>query len=143
MILLAVSDVEDVLPLFFGCYTIFSFCMGLTIPVWLNYLMRIFSEKKSVPGLGFMMLAQNIGKVVASFFILKVVEKYAFSLHSSAYVFMATGLFFVLGSLCFFITREIADPGDPERSNLSFLRHTGQSFAEILSNHRSSEIFGR
>jgi MFS family permease len=136
LILLTVSDVEDVLPIFFCCYMIFSLCMGLTIPVWLNYLMRIFSEKKSVPGLGYMMLAQNIGKVVASFFILKVVEKHAFSLHSSAYVFMVTGVFFVLGSLCFFITREIADPNDPERSNLSFLRHTGQSFAEILGNHR-------
>ena len=83
-----------------------------------------------------MMLAQNIGKVVSSFFILKVVEKYSFSLNSSAYVFIVTGLLFSIGSLCFFLTKEIADPHDPERDNLSFLRHTRQSFVEILSNRR-------
>ena len=136
LLLLVVSSIEDVLPLFFFCYTIFSLCMGLTIPIWLNFLVRIFSPGKTVPGLGYMMLAQNIGKVVSSFFILQVVEKYSFSLKSSAFVFIITGLLFVVGSLCFFLTKEIADPGDPERNSLSFLRHTGQSFSEILSNRR-------
>ena len=134
--LLVVSRVEDVLPLFFFCYTIFSLCMGLTIPIWLNFLVRIFSVGKTVPGLGYMMLAQNIGKVISSFFILKVVERYSFSLNSSAYVFIVTGLLFSIGSLCFFLTKEIADPHDPERDNLSFLRHTRQSFVEILNNRR-------
>lgn len=136
LVLLVVDDGKNVLPLFFFCYTIFSLCMGLTIPIWLNFLVRIFSAKKTVPGLGVMMLAQNIGKVVSSFFILKVVEKYSFSLGSSAYVFIITGLLFAVGSLCFFLTKEIADPTDPKRNNLSFLRHTKQAFSEILANRR-------
>lgn len=131
-----VKEVEDVLPLFFASYTIFSMCLGLTIPIWLNYLVRIFSESRTVSGLGYMMLAQNIGKVVSSFFILKVVEKYAFSLESSAWVFMGTGLLFILGSFCFLLTTEVAEPGDLVRDNLSFLRHTRQALAEILGNRR-------
>ncbi len=134
--LLVVRNSTEVLPLFFFFYTIFSLCMGLTIPIWLNFLVRIFSVAKTVPGLGYMMLAQNIGKVVSSIFILKVVEKYAFSLHSSAFVFIVTGLLFSVGSLCFFLTKEIADPNDPKRDTLSFLRHTRQSFTEILGNRR-------
>ena len=110
--------------------------MGLTIPIWLNILVRIFSVAKTVPGLGYMMLAQNIGKVISSFFILQVVEKYSFSLQSSAAIFIVTGLLFSVGSLCFFLTKEIADPHHPERDTLSFLRHTRQSFAEILGNRR-------
>jgi MFS family permease len=134
--LLIVRDSGNILPLFFVSYAIFSICLGLTIPVWLNYLVRIFSEARTVPGLGYMMLFQNIGKVISSFFILKVVERYAFSLESSSYVFMATGLLFIIGSLCFLLTREIADTDDPKPDNLSFLGHTRESLAEILKNPR-------
>ena len=109
MTLLFVSESNRILPLFFASYSVFSICMGLTIPVWLNYIVRIFSESKSVPGLGYMMLAQNIGKVISSFFILKVVERYSFSGGSTAYVFIITGLLFAIGSLCFIMTKEVDD----------------------------------
>jgi MFS family permease len=131
-----VHEVKDVLILFFAAYTVFSFCMGLTIPVWLNYLVRIFSEAKAVSGFGYMMLAQNIGKVASSFFILKIVDTYAFSLASSAWVFMGTGLLFIVGSCSFFLTVEVADPDDPECDDLSFFRHTMQALTEILKNRR-------
>ncbi|NNK94134.1 MAG: MFS transporter [Desulfobacterales bacterium] len=134
--LLVMKQSEHVLLLFFASYTIFSICMGLTIPVWLNYLVRIFSESKTVPGLGYMMLAQNIGKVVSSLFILKVVDRYSFSLSSSAWVFVCTGLVFIVGSLCFIITKEIADSDDPSVENLSFFHHTRSSFVEISRNRR-------
>jgi hypothetical protein len=136
MLLPFLSRVDDLLLFFFACYMVFSLCLGLTIPIWYDYLTRIFSESKTVPGLGYMMLAQNFGKVVSSFFILQIVETYSFSLASSAWVFDATGLLFIVGSLCFFFTKEIVDPHDPERDNLSFLRHTAQSFKEILRNRR-------
>ncbi len=125
-----------VLPLFFGSYIIFSLCMGLTIPVWLNYLVRIFSEGKTVPGLGYMMLAQNIGKVISSFFILKAVEKYSFSTSSCAVIFIVTGLVFIVGSLCFAFTKELADKNDPKPDRLSFLSHTRLSLAEIVRNRK-------
>ncbi len=136
LLLLWVKQSTSVLPLFFVSYSVFSVCMGLTIPIWLNYVVRIFSESKSVPGLGYMMLAQNVGKVIASFFIMNIVEKYSFSSGSTAWVFIATGLVFVIGSLCFIITREVADEVDGIRDSLSFFAHTGSSFAEILSNRR-------
>jgi MFS family permease len=125
-----------ILPLFYISYAIFSLCMGLTIPVWLNYLVRIFSEGKTVPGLGYMMLSQNVGKVISSFFILKVVEKYAFSVDSSAIIFIVTGLVFIIGSLCFAFTKEIADKNDPKPDRMSFLRHTRQHLAEIIKNRQ-------
>ncbi len=134
--LLLVKQSAPVLPLFFFSYSVFSICLGLTIPVWLNYLVRIFSEAKSVPGLGYMMLAQNIGKVIASFFILNIVEKYSFSPESSAWVFIATGLFFVTGSLCFIWTKEVPDRDDGAGERRSFIAHTRGSFAEIVSNRR-------
>jgi MFS family permease len=134
--LLLLQDSVRILPLFFASYAVFSMCIGLTIPVWLNYLVRIFSESRSVPGLGYMMLFQNIGKIISSFFILKVVEKYSFSLESSAYVFIATGLVFVMGALCFLMTKEISEGETFTRDRLSFYRHTRESFSEIVANRR-------
>ncbi len=125
-----------ILVFFFVSYGLFSICIGLTIPIWLNYLVRIFSEARVVPGLGYMMLFQNLGKIVSSFFVLKVVENYAFSPRSSAVVFMVTGLVFIVGALSFLITREVADPGDPEPDSRSFLLHTRESLKEILANRR-------
>lgn len=136
MILLFLRQTENIIVLFFASYTLFSICIGLTIPVWLNYLVRIFPETKTVSGLGYMMLAQNIGKVISAFFILKVVDEYSFSITSSAYVFIVTGLLFCFGALCFILTKELADPNDPERDDLSFLHHTKKSFLEIIRNRR-------
>lgn len=136
LVLYFVRDSGNILPLFFVSYGIFSICIGLTIPVWLNYLVCIFSEARTVPGLGYMMLFQNIGKVISSFFILKVVERYSFSLESSAFVFMATGLLFVVGSLCFLLTKEIPDSQEQERDSRSLFGHVRGSLVEIISNRR-------
>lgn len=131
--LLLVKDAA-ILPLFFCSYVVFSLCMGLTIPVWLNYLVRIFSEKRAVQGIGYMMLFQNIGKIISSFFILKVVERYAFSISSCSVVFIATGLTFIVGALFFAITKELEDEVPKARNTQSFLNHTRSSLAEILAN---------
>ncbi|MCB2216578.1 MFS transporter [Desulfofustis glycolicus] len=136
VLLMIFGESAGVLPLFFCCYALFSISMGLSIPVWLNYLVRIFPETRTVSGLGYMMLAQNCGKIVASFFILKTVQRYSFSVQAAAIVFIVTGLLFVAGSLCFLITREVPDPDDPEPDQLSFWRHTAASVREIMANRR-------
>lgn len=123
-----------ILPLFFASYVIFSLCMGLTIPVWLNYIVRIFSERKAVQGIGYMMLFQNIGKIISSFFILKVVEKYAFSIPSCSMVFVITGGLFIIGSLCFAFTKELVDSDDPDPDTAGFIEHIRVSLKEILGN---------
>lgn len=127
----------SIVTLFFCCYAVFSICMGLTIPVWLNYLVRIFSENRAVKGIGYMMLFQNGAKILSSFVILKVVEKYAFSITSSSIVFIVTGLTFIIGALFFTLTKELADQGSPiEKNTESFVVHTRKSMKEILENRR-------
>ena len=131
LVLLSTKRAENVLPLFFACYAVFSACMGLTIPLWLNYLVRIFSDARAVPGLGYMMMFQNIGKMISSLFILKIVERYSFSVESSAWVFIGTGLLFSLGSFWFFITKEVAEKERVQRDNHSFLEHTGKHSGKL------------
>ncbi len=136
IVLLVVRDAAWIVVLFLVFYALFSIALGICIPVWLNYLVRIFSEAKTVPGLGYMMMFQNIGKIISSLFILKVVEKYAFSPASSAWVFMLTGLVFGLGAISFLLTKEELDPDDPEPDDTSFVQHIRESFGDIAANRR-------
>jgi len=126
--LLAMLDrAASILPLFFVCYAIFSVCIGMTLPVWLNYLVKIFSEEKSTSGLAYMMIAQNVAKLISSLVILKVVAHYAFAPLASAVIFMVVGVLFVLGSLFFFLTREADETGHgppPRPSFFNYIRNT-------------------
>jgi len=123
-----------ILILFFLSYTVFSLSIGLTLPVWLNFLVKIFSEKKNVAGIGIMMGAQGIAKLISSFIILKMVEKFGFSINSAAYTFLISGLLFLIGSFCYLFTKEISDEKKLFKNNESFSRHTKNSIKEILKN---------
>ncbi len=132
--LLLVRDPTLVIAGFFIAYIIFSACLGLTFPVWLNFLVKIFPPGRSLQGLAIMYTAQNIAKIIASLFIIKVVAAYAFSLASAAWIFLTAGLLFLAGSFCFLFNRELpaAEPLPP--SGGSFLQHTWSGVTEIVRN---------
>ncbi len=129
------GQVSHILIVFFSCYAIFSVCVGMTLPVWLNFLVKIFSENKSVSGLAFMMIAQNVAKLLCSLIIVRFVEKYAFSLESSALAFMAVGILFIVGSTFFLITRELPHPHEtPAVKRVPFFGYIIESIRHILKN---------
>lgn len=128
--------------LFFGCYAVFSVCIGMTLPVWLNYLVKIFSEEKSTAGLAYMMIAQNAGKLISSLVILGVVEKYAFAPQASALVFLVVGALFVTGSLFFFLTRESDEPGGLPPGRPSFMRFIHNTRRHMFRNRNFLVFLG-
>ncbi len=129
------SDVSHILLVFFGCYAVFSISVGMTMPVWLNYLVKILPEDKSVAGLSFMIIAQNIAKLLSSMLILHIVDTYAFSQLSSALVFLAVGLVFFLGSLLFLVTKELNHAHEtPPAVRQTFFRYVFDSGRHLLKN---------
>lgn len=130
-----VRDSALILPAFFLSYVIFSFCIGLTFPVWLNFLVKIFSEKKNVQGLSIMMIAQNAAKIISALFIMKIVDAYSLSVQSAAWIFFLAGCLFLCGSFCFLITREISSRREmPLLGNESFVSHTVATVGEMVKN---------
>ncbi len=129
------GQVSSVLLVFFLFYGIFSLSLGMTLPVWLNYLVEILSEEKSVSGIAFMLIAQNFAKLIGALVIVKVVDTYAFSIDSSAMVFMTVGGLFSIGSLFFLITREVPDQNkNSNQPKISFISHTLDSFRHMFKN---------
>jgi hypothetical protein len=132
--LLMLLGTDHVLTLFFTCYAVFSVCIGMTLPVWLNYLVKIFSEEKTTAGLAYMMIAQNAAKLISSLVILKVVERYAFAPVAAAMIFLVVGVLFVLGSLFFFLTREANDTVSEIQDRPSFGRFVGDTRRHMFRN---------
>jgi MFS family permease len=133
--LFLVPDDQWVLALFFSCYALFSVCVGMTLPVWLNYLVHLFSEQKSVAGLAYMMTAANAAKLASSLLLVELVSRYAFSRFASALTFIAVGLLFAAGSLLFLLTREVPAPRrQAEEKRSPFFSYLSKTFRHILAN---------
>ena len=129
------SLVSNLLIAFFFFYAVFSICVGMTIPVWLNFLVKIFPEKKAVAGLAFMWIAQNLGKLAGSLLIVRIVDRYALSIESSAVVFILVGLVFSMGSLLFLMTKEMrTESRSIEVKKISFYRYVITSGRQLLEN---------
>ena len=129
------GQASHILIVFFSCYAIFSVCIGMTLPVWLNFLVKIFSENKTVSGMALMLIAQNVAKLLCSLFIVRFVEKYAFSSESSAVAFMVVGVLFILGATFFFITRELPHPHETLSDKRGpFFGYIIESIRHILKN---------
>jgi MFS family permease len=128
------GKVDSLLLIFFICYAIFSLFLGMTVPIWLSYIVDIFSVEKSISGMSFMLISQNAGKIISSFIILKIVEKTAFSIESSALIFISVGLLFIIGSFFFYFTKEVPEEAPSNNNNQKFVSYTIKSFKHILNN---------
>ncbi len=132
----------SVLAIFLAAYTLFSLGMGLLIPIWQNYLVKIFTEGRAIRALSVMMIGQSVAKIGSSFALAGVVRREAFSVGGGSLVFTFTGLAFILGSLMFLVTREQdAAPGGPERSR-SQLHYLGRVARSALRNRGFLRFLG-
>jgi MFS family permease len=116
---------------FFLFYGLFSLGIGLILPIWQNYLVKIFSPEQSVPALAVMWITQSVTKILGSYVILRTVERYAFATHSVSLIFALVGAVFVVASLPFLITRE-ADEASPVPSAVGRRRHLVRSVGAAL-----------
>jgi len=135
ILLIFCGFIPATLTVFLSAYALFSVIIGLTAPVWQNYLVMIFSEKKAIPALAVMMVVQSGAKFASSFFIIGMVNRYAFSARGAGIIFTLVGLCFCSGAFMFLITRELPRPRPPvgRRSRLGFFLRAGRA---VLQNRR-------
>lgn len=97
---------SSILLVFYCCYALFSIGIGFIFPVWQNYLVKIFIPQRSLSALSVMWTSQSVAKIISSYILLKIVERYSFSAAGSSMIFTVIGLIFFGGSFFFLITRE-------------------------------------
>ena len=97
---------SSILLVFYCCYALFSIGVGFIFPVWQNYLVKIFIPQRSISALSVMWISQSVAKIISSYLLLRIVERYSFSAAGSAMIFTVIGLIFFGSSFLFLITRE-------------------------------------
>jgi MFS family permease len=101
------------LTVFLVAYAFFSIGVGLMIPAWQNYLVKIFPEERAIPAMAATMITQSAGRLAGSLYLVRIVERYSFSAQGASLVFGLVGLLFLLGSFPFLFTVEEAGPPAP------------------------------
>lgn len=102
--------------IFITVYILFSFAIGITLPLWQNFIVKIFSPLKTLKANSIMMTAQIFARLIGSFFIFKSVEKYSFSIESASVIFISVGIVFFTGSFFFLIVHEPSSDNTVTRS---------------------------
>jgi MFS family permease len=135
LILLLFGFNSSTIPVFFIAYGIFSMFMGLMAPIWQNYIVIIFSERKVVQGHSILWMAQSGAKIISSFIIFKWIEAAGITAASSSAVFLLVGTVALAGSFMFLLTREVPAADTPAIvREKKFSRHLFTSSKEIFKN---------
>jgi len=142
VLLFFVDQGTSIIRIFFISYALFSISIGFTAPIWQNYVVKIFSEKKAFSGLSIMMISQSMAKLASSFMVAKIVSRYSFSTVSCGVIFSAVGIIFIAGAFMFLLTKEIAAEHENNARHPSFLTHIRHSLAQVVKNRNFLYFLG-
>ncbi len=143
-ILLAAGGIRaSTLPVFLAVYSVFAVSVGLIMPAWQNYLVKIFSAERSTRALAVMMISQSAAKLAGSLWLAGAVERFSFSAAGSSLVFTLVGLLFLAGSFSFLLTVEQPEAPAPQagRLRLASLRSRASNRGFLLLLGTDLEFF--
>jgi len=114
--------------------------VGLTLPVWQNYLMKLFSEEKVFSAMAIILFIQSAARLLSSFVILGVVKKYSMDPKTSAVIFIIVGAVFCIGTAFYLLTKEVNTEiaGTPRQKN--FFRHLIHTWKTVFR-HKNFLIY--
>jgi MFS family permease len=90
-------------------YSFFAVGISSTIPVWQNFIVKIFTPSDSIRGMSIMMFAQNSAKLISGFILALVIGKTGISVRTAGFAFLIAGLTFLAGSLAYAYAKENRD----------------------------------
>ncbi len=95
--------------IFLFYYTFFAIGLSSTVPIWQNYITKIYNPDKVLKGISIMMFFQNTGKIIGGLLITFLMAKYTLNEKFAGMLFIFTGILFFLGSSSFILTKENPD----------------------------------
>jgi len=117
-----------ILTFFLICYFFFSGSIGLTIPVWQNFILKIFSEKNMLKGISIMYIVQHITRLITGFITAFIVAEFSFSYLSTSLIFIYMSIVIFFSSFFFLMAHE--KPGNME---LKKSNNISEAFKSIFS----------
>jgi hypothetical protein len=121
-------------PVFIFFYSWFAAGLAATIPVWQNFVVKIFTPRDSVRGISIMMISQNSAKLLSGVVLTFAIGAAGMSLASAGMVFLLAGAAFFIGSFSYAFARENRDKID-QTAYESPVRYFSHYFKHVLKNH--------
>jgi len=121
---------QSTIAVFFILYSIFSIGIGMLLPVWQNYFVKLFKPSQLLPAISVMMIAQSAGRLLCSFFIADYFNSRNITPSNSAFLFIFCGLLFFFGSFAFLITKEEKAESDINEEKQGFISFIHSAFSE-------------
>ncbi len=128
------ANSSSVLSVFLISYACFALGIGLSLPIWQNYLVKIFSEKHSIRALSVMSIVQNLSKIFCSFFLFKIVELFSMDIIGIRLIFILVGLVLFCGSFFFFFTKETSDDHEFVNKGLINIADFAKALKAVFTN---------
>ncbi len=125
-------------PVFIFFYSWFAVGLAATIPVWQNFVVKIFVPEDSVRGISILMFAQNFAKLLSGVLLTFAIGAVGMGLASAGMVFFLAGVLFLIGSFCYAFTRENPDEidqtvyGNPVGYFSHYFRHVLKNRGMVL-----------
>lgn len=114
---------NNTIIVFLLLYGLFSLGVGLILPVWQNYLVKIFSETKIFRAMSVVMVTQSIARLTCSFLILQTVKRYSMDPRASGFIFCIVGGVFLIGTCFYLLTMEFSDESKVPKREKNIFRH--------------------
>lgn len=133
-IILPYVDPSSRVGVFLVSYIVFALSLGIVLPLWQNFIVKIFSMENTLKANSIMMTTQIFARLLGSLCIFKSVEKYSFSINSASLIFIAVGCMYFIGSTLFAIVHEQSDPNPSRQLKPHNLKTMGNAVKHILHN---------
>lgn len=92
---------EMIIYIFYGAYALFAFAIGLLLPVWQNFLVKIFLKEDTLKAISIMHISQSITRIISGFALLVIVDAFHLTKNTASMIFTGAGIFMFTGSLFF------------------------------------------
>jgi len=125
LVLIAAGTTRGTVNIFIFFYALFALAIGVTLPVWQNFIVSIFTEGRMFRALSVMLITQITCRFLGGLILVKFVERYSFSDSSMGACFITVALLLFAGSFFFLLVRE-------ERTGDAAPAHTVASLASAV-----------
>jgi hypothetical protein len=134
LVFLSAGRTPHTVTVFLVFYTMSSLLLGLTIPIWQNFLVKIFSEHNVFRAISIMLICQTAAKLIGSIVIVKFVERFSFSPQYAGIVFISLGILFFFGTFFFLFVREVDTGYDSAGKNAHTIHTLAATVIGIFHN---------
>ncbi len=133
-LLITATFLPSTIVVFFIAYILFNAGIGLTMPVWQNFLVKLFNLKQVFPAFSVMMTFQSIGRLLSSFLIAGYFTNREITALTSSKLFIFCGSVFFTGAFAFLLTKEPDTLTEKDSTSTGFFRYSAESLKRVVRN---------